>query len=55
MIVVKSIIRTSAEAIVATSAALSKMEQASQAAIAAHPPSSVAVKFYEAQEIDRPV
>ena len=100
MIVVNGIIRTSAEAIAATAAALSKMEQASQAeegcydytfsievsdphvlrlterwasmedlkkhfaephmaefraAMAAHPPSSVEVKFYEAQEIDRPV
>ena len=100
MIVVNGIIRTSADAIAATAAALSKMEQASQAeegcfdytfsievsdphvirlterwasiedlkkhfsephmaefqaAMAAHPPSSVEVKFYAAQEIDRPV
>ncbi len=100
MIVVNGTIKTSAEAIAATTAALSKMEQASQAeagchdytfsievsdphvirlterwasiedlkkhfaephmaefqaAMAAHPPSSVDVKFYEAQEIDRPV
>lgn len=55
MIVVNGIIRTSAEAILATSSALSKMEQTSQAAMAAHPPSSVEVKFCEAQEIDRPV
>ena len=99
MIVVNGIIRTSAETIAVITAALSKMEQASQAeegcydytfsievsdpnvirlterwasmedlqkhfaephmaefqaAMAAHPPESVEVKFFEAEEIERP-